>query len=259
MILTMDVGNSNIVIGGVLNNEVKFVSRMATEQGRTEDQYAIYFREVLALYEFSPDDFSGSIISSVVPPITNILAKAISKAIGLKPVIVGPGIKTGLNIQTDNPAQVGSDIIMNNVAARNIYKTAVIVIDMGTATTISATDKNGNCKGCAIMPGISLSLNALSKNTAQLQGISLEDPKKTIGTNTIESMKSGIVYGNACMIDGMIDRFLTELSDDKATVVTTGGHARYIAPYCKKKILHNENLLLLGLYMTYNQNTLRVK
>ena len=254
MILTMDVGNSNIVIGGVKDNKVKFVSRMATEQDRTEDQYAIYFREILSLYGFTKKDFFGSIISSVVPPITSVLRTAVYKAIGITPVIAGPGIKTGLNIQTDNPAQVGTDIIMNNLAAKSLYETAVIVIDMGTATTISATDRNSNFKGCAIMPGITLSLNALSKNTAQLQEISLENPKKTIGTNTIESMKSGIVYGNACMIDGMIDRFLFDLAEDEVTVVTTGGHAKYITHYCKKEILHNENLLLLGLYIAYNLN-----
>jgi type III pantothenate kinase len=253
MILTTDVGNSNIVIGGVLDGKVKFVSRMATDWSRTADEYAIYFREVLSLYEIPKKDFTGSIISSVVPPITSVLALAIKKAIGIEPIIVGPGIKTGLNIQTDNPSQVGADIIMNNVAAKTIYKTAVIVIDMGTATTISTTDQKGNFKGCAIMPGISISLKALSQNTAQLQGINLENPKKAIGTNTIDSMRSGVVYGAAAMCDGIIDRFLDELGCE-ATIVATGGHSKYIIPYCKKEIIYNENLLLLGLNYIYGGN-----
>jgi len=255
MILTIDVGNSNTVIGGISEGEVKFVSRMETEQGRTEDQYAIYFREILSLYGFCKADFNGSIISSVVPPITIVFKGAVEKAIGLTPMLIGPGIKTGINIQTDNPAQVGADIIMCNLAARSLYKTAVIVVDMGTATTISATDKNGNFKGCAIMPGVSISKNALSKNTAQLQEIALGNPKKTIGTNTVESMKSGIVYGNACMIDGMVERFLDELLEDDVTIVTTGGHSKYITPYCKNNLLYNQNLLLIGLYIAYSMNT----
>ncbi|MBO5409266.1 MAG: type III pantothenate kinase [Clostridia bacterium] len=253
MILAIDVGNSNIVIGAIHDSQVQFVSRMATEGCRTEDQYAIYFREILSLYQMNGSDFSGGIISSVVPPVTNVIAKAVEKTIGKEPLIVGPGIKTGLNITIDNPSQLGSDIVVDNVAARHLYRGAVIVIDMGTATTISATDEKGNIRGGAIAPGVGISLNALSQNAAQLQGINLENPKKVIGTNTVDSMKSGMVYGWASMLDGMIERFLEELGTP-ATVIATGGHAKYIIPHCKQNIVYNENLLLTGLDLVYQMN-----
>ncbi len=253
MILAIDVGNSNIVIGAIHQDEVRFVSRMATERCRTEDQYAIYFREILRLYQMEETSFEGGIISSVVPPVTNVIAKAVSKLIGKEPLIVGPGIKTGLNILIDNPSQLGSDIVVDNVAARHLYKTALIVIDMGTATTISATDEKGNIRGGAIAPGVGISLNALTQNTAQLQGINLENPKKVIGTNTVDSMKAGLVFGWASMIDGMIDRILEELGTP-ATVVATGGHAKTIIPYCRRKIVYQENLLMTGLNLVYQMN-----
>ena len=253
MILAIDVGNSNVVIGAIHENQVQFVSRMATEGCRTEDQYAIYFREILSLYQMQGTDFSGGIISSVVPPVTNVIAKAVTRIIGKEPLIVGPGIKTGLNISIDNPSQLGSDIVVDNVAARHLYSGAVIVIDMGTATTMSVTDEKGNIRGGAIAPGVGISLNALSQNAAQLQGINLENPKKVIGTNTVDSMKSGMVYGWASMLDGMIERFLDELGTP-ATVVATGGHARHIIPHCKRDIVYNENLLLTGLNLVYQMN-----
>lgn len=253
MILAIDVGNSNIVIGAIHEDQVLFVSRMATEGCRTEDQYAIYFREIFNLYQMEPSAFSGGIISSVVPPVTNVIAKAVSKSIGKEPLVVGPGIKTGLNITIDNPSQLGSDIVVDNVAARHLYQGAVMVIDMGTATTMSVTDEKGNIRGGAIAPGVGISLHALSQNTAQLQGISLEKPKKVIGTNTVDSMKSGMVYGWAAMLDGMIERFIAELGTP-ITVVATGGHAKYIIPHCKQKIIYNENLLLTGLNLVYQMN-----
>lgn len=253
MILAIDVGNSNIVIGAIHENKVCFVSRMATEGCRTEDQYAIYFREIFSLYQMDGQSFEGGIISSVVPPVTGVIAKAVSKIIGKEPLIVGPGIKTGLNIIIDNPSQLGSDIVVDNVAARHLYQGAVMVIDMGTATTMSVTDEKGNIRGGAIAPGVGISLNALSKNTAQLQGISLEQPKKVIGTNTVDSMKSGMVYGWASMLDGMIERFSSELGTP-VTVVATGGHAKYIIPHCKTNIIYNENLMLTGLNLVYQMN-----
>jgi type III pantothenate kinase len=230
---------------------------MATERNRTEDQYAIYFREIFALYGFNEKQFSGSVISSVVPPITSVLVNAVIKAAGITPLVVGPGIKTGLNIQIDNPAQLGSDFIMNNIAASALYGGAVIVVDMGTATTVSATDKNRVFKGTAIMPGLAVSLNALTSTAAQLFGISLENPGKTIGTNTAASMRSGVVYGAACMIDGMVARFREELNEE-ATVVATGGNSRFVVPYCKTEMIHNENLLIAGLEITYNMNAGRI-
>ncbi len=259
MILAIDIGNSNIVIGAVDEKNVHFVSRMSTDRRQTEDQLAISFIEILMLYGRKKEDFDGCIISSVVPPMTSAVCEAAKKAIGKTPIIIGPGIKTGLKINTNNPSQLGSDLVVDNVAARSLYNTNVIVIDMGTATTISATDNENNFIGCAIMPGVTVSLNALTNNTAQLQGIGLDNPKKTIAANTADCMKSGIIYGNACMLDGMIDRFLFELSEtgiekDDVTIVATGGHAKYIIPYCKHKINYEKNLLLTGLQIIWNNN-----
>lgn len=259
MILAIDIGNSNIVIGAVDNKNVHFVSRMSTDRRQTEDQLAISFLEILTLYRMKKENFDGCIISSVVPQLNGAFFEAVKKAIGIEPIFVGPGVKTGLKINTNNPSQLGCDLVVDNVAARFLYKTAVIVIDMGTATTISVTDNDNNFIGCAIMPGVTVSLNALTNNTALLQGISLDNPKNTIETNTTDCMKSGIIYGNACMLDGMLDRFLSELSQkgikkEEITIVATGGHSKYIVPYCKHKIHYEKDLLLTGLYVIWENN-----
>lgn len=253
MILAIDIGNSNIVIGAVEQKNVRFVSRMSTDRRQTEDQLAISFLEILTLYNMKKEDFDGSIISSVVPMLTHAVSNAVEKAIGITPLIVGPGVKTGLKINTNNPSQLGSDLVVDNVAAKSLYDSTVIVIDMGTATTISTTDEDNNFLGCAIMPGVTVSLNALTQNAAQLGGIGLDNPKNTIATNTADCMKSGVIYGNACMLDGMIDRFLSELNKD-AKIIATGGHAKYIIPYCKHKIEYVENLLLIGLDIIWSNN-----
>ncbi len=259
MILAIDIGNSNIVIGAVDKNDVHFVSRMSTDRRQTEDQIAISFLEILTLYRMEKVEFEGCIISSVVPQLNAAFKEAVKKAVGIEPIFVGPGIKTGLKINTNNPSQLGCDLVVDNVAAKALYNTAVIVIDMGTATTISVTDIDNNFIGCAIMPGVTISLNALTTNASLLQGISLDNPKKTIETNTTDCMKSGIIYGSACMLDGMIDRFISELSEkgikkEDISIVATGGHSKYIIPYCKHKINYEKNLLLTGLYIIWENN-----
>ncbi len=253
MILAVDIGNSNIVLGAIKDGEILFISRLETNHNRLEDEYATYILGILNLHGVDKNVFDGAIISSVVPPLSAVLSHAVEKLIGKKPLILGPGVKTGLNIKTDNPSQLGSDIVANNVAALSIYKGPVIVIDMGTATTISASDENNSFIGCAILPGITTSLNALTKKAALLQEISFEAPKQVIGTNTPDCMRSGIVFGTASMIDGMIDRFLSEMKTD-AKVIATGGHAKYIVPHCNKDIIYNPNLLLSGLYTIYLKN-----
>lgn len=253
MLLTADIGNSNIVIGGIFQNDVRFTARITTDKNATADMLAISLKNILSLYSYGDKNFNGAIISSVVPPVTQSMKEAIEKVTEITPVVIAPGIKTGLNIVIDNPAQTGSDMVADNVAAYNIYKKAVVVIDMGTATVISVTDKNGNFRGGAIHPGVTTSLNALSQNTAQLPFIDIEKPKKVVGTNSIDSMRSGIVYGTAAMIDGMIDRIRTETGYD-FVCVATGGHAKYIVPHCKEKIIYDENLLLKGLGIIYNLN-----
>lgn len=253
MILTIDIGNTNIVFGCVSKEKTHFVARTSTDKRKTSDQYGIQLKSILELYNIDINDIKGSIISSVVPPVLNAIRGAVLRVTGEMPLIVGPGVRNGINIIMDNPAQVGSDLIVGAVAALNEYKPPLIIIDMGTATTIATVDKNKNYIGGCIMPGIKISLNALSSFSAQLPDISLENPKKAIGKNTIDCMRSGIIYGNAAMLDGMIERIQEEI-EMEATVIATGGIAKHIIPHCKKHIIYDGNLLLKGLFDIYNKN-----
>lgn len=254
MILAVDIGNSNIVLGAIDGRTIRFISRMETSVNRLEDEYATYILGILQLYGIDKKELDGAIISSVVPPISAVLKNAVEKLIGKIPLMLGPGLKTGINIRTDNPSQLGCDIVANNVAALELYGGPVIVIDMGTATTVSVSDEHRNFLGCAILPGITTSLNALTQKAALLQAISFDAPTRVIGTNTQDSMRSGIIFGTAAMVDGMVERFCAELGKD-IPVIATGGHARYIVPHCRKQIRLDPNLLLLGLAILYDKNT----
>lgn len=253
MILAIDMGNTNIVIGCIDDEKIHFVERMSTDHSKTELEYAISFKHVLELNQIDVKDIEGVIISSVVPPLLNTIKRAVNKVVNLTPKVVGPGIKTGLNILMDNPAQVGSDMIVSAVAGLKEYGAPLIFIDMGTATTISVIDANKNYIGGAILPGARISLNALVSNTAQLPRISMEAPKKIIGKNTIDCMKSGVIFANAACIDGMVERMEEELGM-KATVVATGGIAASIVPHCKREIIVDDGLLLKGLKLIYDKN-----
>lgn len=256
MILAIDMGNTNIVIGCVDEEKVLFEERLATDLSKTELEYVVIFKTVLELYGIEKEKVTGAIISSVVPQLVNIIKSAVYKLIKVDPMVVGPGVKTGLNILMDEPRRVGSDLIVDAVAAINNYGTPVIVIDMGTATTMSVIDRKGNYIGGVIMPGIRVSVDSLVSRTAQLQRISLDAPDKVIGKNTINCMKSGVVYGNASCIDGMIDRLADEmgeaLSDIK--VIATGGLSRVILPECRHNIIQDDELLLKGLKIIYDKN-----
>ena len=240
MILALDVGNTNIVIG-YLESEtnIVFVERLSTNLSKTTLEYAIQIKNVLEMYHVSPDTMEGVIISSVVPPITNMICDAIRKVTGMEPLVVGPGIKNGLHLKMDNPAQVGSDLVVDAVAGIQDYPVPQVIIDMGTATII--------------LPGINSSLDALVSHTSQLPKISLEAPKRLIGKNTIECMKSGIIHGNASCLDGMIDRIQEELGQP-VTVIATGGLASVIVPHCRHKIIVDDALLLKGLLLIYRRN-----
>lgn len=253
MILAVDIGNTNIVLGGFLGKELKFTSRMETSKHKMEDQYAIDIKDILLLYGCGDDVFEGAILSSVVPALLPVLKHAIEKCLGCKVLTISPGIKTGLNIKIDNPAVLGSDMVCCAVAAIEKYPLPCITIDLGTATTISAIDRNKNFLGTAIAPGVGLSSEALAARTAQLPHIGLDTPGKVIGTNSEESIKSGIVYGTASMLDGMIDRFREVLGED-ATVIATGGRSNEIVKYCKKEIAVDMNLQLEGLLLIYEKN-----
>lgn len=258
MILALDIGNTHIVIGCLEGEKIKKVARMASDSLRTEYEYAVMIKQILEIDSIDNRSFEGAIISSVVPPLTATLKKAVEHITGHEPLIVGAGLKTGLNIMLENPVQLGSDLVADGVAAQAAYKLPIIIVDMGTATTITVIDESSAFLGGAIIPGVTLSMNALSSGTSQLPRVSIEAPKHCIGTNTVDSMKSGAVYGTAAMLDGMIERIEAELGS-KASVVATGGLARSIVPYCKKEITCDDNLLLRGLGLIYNKNVKRIK
>ncbi|MDR1766541.1 MAG: type III pantothenate kinase [Lachnospiraceae bacterium] len=253
MILAIDMGNTNIVIGGIDATTSYFVERVTTNHNKTGTEYAIDLKNIFEIRGISPDDIGGAIISSVVPPLTEVLAEAVEIICHRRPLIVGSGMKTGLNILMDNPKTVGSDLIVDAVAASNEYPCPVVIIDMGTATTLSVVDRNKNYIGGVILPGLRVSLDSLSSKTAQLPYISLAVPPKVIAKNTVDCMRSGVVYGNIDMIDGIIDRMEKELGEP-VSVVATGGLARFVTPLCRHRIVYDDALLLKGLYILYTKN-----
>jgi type III pantothenate kinase len=253
MLLAIDVGNSNIVIGCISDHEISHVFRMVTDISKTENQYAVDLKNILEFEGLKCGGFDGAIISSVVPPLVTVLKSAVKRLTGLTAVIVGAGVKTGMNILIDNPAQLGSDLVADGVAAIATYKLPIIVFDMGTATTISVIDEHANYLGGALYPGVGLSMNALSRGTSQLPKVPIEPPDKVVCANTIDCMKSGAIFGTASMVDGMIDRIEEELGM-KVSVVATGGLSSRIIPYCKHEIIYDENLLLRGLGIIYEKN-----
>lgn len=253
MILAVDIGNTNIVLGCFEGKEIVKEARMATDLIKTSDQYCAELKVMLDLLEVDRHAIEGSIISSVVPPVLNSFKTAIIKLTGKAPLVVGPGIKTGLNILLDNPAMAGGDLIVGAVAALAEYKPPLLIVDMGTATTLTALDAKGNFLGGSIFPGVKISAEALSGKTAQLPAISLEAPKKAIGRNTIDSMRSGLMMGTAAMLDGMIQRMEEELGSP-ATVIATGGIARFVIPMCRREMIYDKDLLLKGLRLLYENN-----
>lgn len=235
------------------HNHTCFIERIATDKKKTSMEYAISLKNVLEIYQTHPDMIEGGIISSVVPLLTDVLKQATEKLIRHPVKVVGPGLKTGLRIQTDNPAQLGSDQVVDAVAAIAEYPTPLIIVDMGTATTISVVDKHAAFIGCVIMPGVRIATDSLVNSTAQLTQISLTPPKKLIGSNTIDSMKSGAMYGHAASIDGLIDRIEEELGQ-KCSIVATGGLSGMVVSLCKHKMTIEEDLMLKGLQIIYNKN-----
>lgn len=253
MILAIDIGNTNIVIGCFDGDKILFRERVSTNQTATDLEYAVTIKTALHMHDISSNEVKGAIISSVVPSVTNTFKRAIEKYAGVDVKIVGPGMKTGLSILIDNPAQLGSDLVVDAVAGINEYPVPLIIIDMGTATTLSVIDKNKNYIGGMIMTGMAVSTDALISRTSQLPKIAFEVPKKVIGSNTIDCIKSGIMYSNACSIDGLIERIQEEVGQE-CTVVATGGLAGTIVPLCKRDIILDDDLLLKGLMLIYNKN-----
>lgn len=253
MILTIDVGNSNIVLGGVKDDEILFEARLRTDSTKTSDEYCIDLKMILDVYGFSASDVEGSIIASVVPQVLNSMKTSVLKLTGKAPLVVGPGLKTGLNIAIENPSQTGADLVVGCVAALREHKAPMIVVDMGTATTMIVLDKNSTMIGGCIMPGVKISMDALTDRTALLPGLQLDQPKRAIGRNTIDCMRSGLMLGAACMIDGMIERMEEELGY-KTTVIATGGIAKFVIPMCRSEIIYDKDLLVKGLATLYREN-----
>ena len=253
MILTVDIGNSNIVLGGVEGKNISFEARLRTDTTKTSDEYCIDLKMVLDVYGVKTADIEGSIIASVVPQVLNSMQTAIKKLTGKAALVVGPGLKTGLNIQIENPAQTGADLVVGCVAALREHKAPMIIVDMGTATTMIVLDKNSAMIGGCIMPGVKISMDALTDRTALLPGLQLDQPKKAIGRNTIDCMRSGLMMGASCMIDGMIERMEEELGYE-TTVIATGGIAKFVIPMCKKNIIYDKDLLVKGLAALYRDN-----
>ena len=253
MLLAIDIGNTNLVIGCIKNDQILFKARIATDRLRTSDQYGVEIKNMLEAYGVQIRDIDDCIISSVVPPVFNSVKTGVIKIIGKQPMVVGPGLKTGLNIHVDVPSQVGSDRIVIAVAALAEYKAPLILMDLGTATTIEAVEPENTYLGGVIIPGVKISLDALTSRAAQLPGISLDKPKQVIGKNTIDCMRSGMIYGTASMIDGLIDRMEEELGHP-STLVATGGMAQFITPLCRHHIILEKDLLLKGLNIIYKKN-----
>ena len=253
MLLAIDVGNSNTSVGLFdRDKQLRFLASLDTDSRKTADQISIDLMNLFALYHFRFEDVTRAILCSVVPPLNFMMEKALARLLGKPPMVVGPGVRTGLNIRLAVQSQVGADIVADAVAALEKFEPPIVTIDMGTATTMSLVGRGNVYLGGPIIPGLRVSLDALSSSAAQLFGISLEKPQRVIGKNTIECMRSGIMYGHASMIDGMIDRMQEELGEPIASVIATGGTSQFVVPLCRHKIIYDKDLLLKGLAILYN-------
>lgn len=253
MILAVDVGNTNIILGTIENGIIENVVRIHTELNYTAAEYGIQLRQLLDYCGIDRNGLEGSILACVVPPVTEALREAIRKVTGKECLLVGPGMKTGMNVRIDDPSTLAGDLVVGSVAAISVYGAPAIVLDLGTATTMTVIDGKETYRGGAFMPGVKLGLQALSAGTSLLPDVSVTAPKKVIATNTADALRSGAVYATASMLDGMIDRMEAELGY-KCKVIATGGLAQVVIPHCRREIIYDENLLLKGLWALYQKN-----
>ena len=253
MIMAVDIGNYNVVIGGIQGDDLLLEARLRTDATKTSDEYCIDLKMILEVYGVKQEQIEGAIIASVVPQVLNSVKTALKKLAIERILVVGPGLKTGLNIKIENPSQTGADLVVGSVAALREHKPPLIVVDMGTATTMMVLDETGAFIGGSISPGVKISMDALTDRTALLPGLQLDTPKRAIGRNTIDCMRSGIMMGAACMLDGMVERMEEELGR-KATVIVTGGIAKFVVPMCKTPLVYDKDLLLKGLAILYRDN-----
>lgn len=255
MILAIDIGNTSITMGCVdeKDNGILFEERLYTDRKKSAVEYAITFKTLFELHGVNPVELDGGIISSSVPPVTAYVRNAAERLLEKSILEVGPGVKTGVDIKIDDPAQLGPDLLVGAVAGIEQYGAPLILIDIGTASTISVISDQKRFMGGVIMPGISVSLDGLCAKAAHLPAIALEKPRKLIGSSTVDSMQSGIIYGHASCIDGMIERIWEDLGY-KTAVVATGGLATKVIPNCKNEIIVDDQLLIKGLMSIYRKN-----
>jgi type III pantothenate kinase len=254
MLLALDVGNLTMSVGLFdKGGTLQFLAVLNTDKAKTADQIAVDLMNLFQLYHYDLSVVSGAIFCSVVPPMDFGIEKALTRLLGKPPLRVGPGVKTGLNIRTSIHTQLGVDLVSGAVAAVNRYEPPIIMIVMGTATAFCYITEKKSFEGGLLFPGVTVSLEALSKRTAQLPDVSFAKPVSLIGKTTEDCMQSGIVYGTAGMLDGVIDR-IRALTEKPTTVVATGPNAPVIVRYCNNDIIYDKNLVMDGLYQIYRKN-----
>ena len=255
MLLAIDVGNSTTSVGLFgEDGTLQFLASLDTDSRKTADQISIDLMNVFRLYDYDYKEVTGAIHCSVVPPLNFMMQKALTRLLGRAPMVVGAAVKTGLNLRLTVQTQVGADIVANAVAALEKFRPPIVTIDMGTATTVGVISEGRTYEGGLLLPGVNVSLEALSHRAAQLPDISLQHPKSLIGKNTEDCMRSGIVYGTAGMLDGIIDRIREEFPGQELSVVATGGNAPVIVRYCRNRIVYDKYLLMEGLWNIYQKN-----
>lgn len=252
VILAVDIGNTNITLGAFVDGKKIFSARLAADRDRTADQYAVEIKMISDIYK--APGLEGASVSSVVPELTPAVTRALDKLGAKRVTVLGPGVRSGLNIKTDDPAQLGADLVAAAVGALAKYEAPCFIADLGTATKISVLDANGAFLGCSIAAGVGISLRALSQNTSQLPALGADEPRQVIGTNTYTSMQSGVVLGTAAMLDGMFDRMAEEFGSQPRSIVATGGWSANIYKYCRHEVIYDPDLILDGLLRIYEKN-----
>lgn len=256
MLLAVDIGNTNIVFGVFTGETLNHTFRVSTVRTRTADEYVVLIEQLLIRRGVQPREIDAAIIASVVPPLTEVLAESLRLAVARDPIVVGPGVKTGVSVLYENPKDVGADRIVNAVAAFERVKGAVIVVDFGTATTFDCISAKAEYVGGVIVPGIQISLDALLKQAAKLSRVELSAPPRVVGRNTTHAIQSGAVHGYACLVDGLVRKLARELGYE-CQVIATGGLANLVAPHTETLTTVDQNLTLDGLRILHDRNASR--